>query len=212
MGVLEEQGRGFETAVGPVPIVVGMSLFDLGVGDPSVRPSSTEGREAALAATTGEVALGLVGAGTGATLGKWWGKEAAVDGGIVSATLRADDLVVSALVAVNALGAISDGSEVDDPGPPVSADSAELGDAFANTTIGVVATNAAIDKVTCHLAAQSAHDGLARALLPAHSAADGDALVVLATQEVEANPAHVRVLAQQAVAGAIRSISRTDRR
>lgn len=206
MGVLESRGRGYETAAGPVPIVVGMSLFDLGVGDGSVRPGAAQGLAAATSATVGEIELGKVGAGTGATLGKWWGKEAATDGGIVSATLRAGDLIVSALVAVNALGAVSDGTEITDPGPPAGPPKAELGDAFANTTIGVVATNAKIDKVTCHLAAQSGHDGLARALLPAHSAADGDALVVLATQEVEANAAHVRVLVQQAVAAAVRSI------
>lgn len=206
MGVLEEQGRGFETAAGLVPIVIGMSLFDLGVGDGKVRPGSPEGREAALAAVAGDVELGQVGAGTGATLGKWWGKDNAIDGGIVSATLRADDLIVSALVAVNALGAVSDGSETADPGPPAGAGDTEISDAFSNTTIGVIATNAKIDKVSCHLAAQSGHDGLARSLLPAHSAADGDALVVLATQEVEANAAHVRVLAQQVVAAAVRSI------
>lgn len=206
MGVLEEQGRGFETAAGSVPIVVGMSLFDLGVGDGKVRPGADEGRAAALGAVDGSIELGQVGAGTGATLGKWWGKDTAVDGGIVSATLRAGDVVVSALIAVNALGAISDGTEVADPGPPASAEKAEITEAFTNTTIGVIATNATIDKVTCHLAAQSGHDGLARSLLPAHSAADGDALVVLATQQVEASVAHVRVLAQQAVAAAVRSV------
>jgi len=201
---LEAQGRGFETKAGRVPIVVGMSLFDLGVGDASVRPGPAEGRAAAEAAGDGVFPVGLVGAGTGATTGKWLGAERAVPGGLVTATLRSGDLVVSSLVAVNAVGRIDDGTTIDDPGPPTR--SSDVGERD-NTTIGVVVTNADLDKVECHLVAQSAHDGLARALLPAHTAADGDAFVAAATGEVEVDVLHLRVLAQQAVTTAVRSLA-----
>jgi L-aminopeptidase/D-esterase-like protein len=203
MGWLEKAGRGFETAHGRVPIVVGMSLFDLGVGNAAVRPTPTNGRAAIEIATSGPIELGSVGAGTGCTVGKWHGRDKAVVAGLASATLRHGDLVVSALLAVNAVGSIDDGSSTADIGPPVLAPS----DDRANTTIGVIATNAALDKVGCYLVAQSGHDGLARALLPAHTGADGDALVAIATGAVEADKNHVRLLAQQVVAAAIRSLS-----
>ena len=208
---LEEQGRGFETRVGRVPIVVGISLFDLGVGSASVRPGPAQGRAAAEAAGSGPVALGRVGAGAGATAGKWHGADAAVDAGLGGATLRVADVVVSALVAVNAVGTIDDGTSILDPGPPASA--ADLGDepdpgrGRENTTIGIVATNAVVDKVGCHLLTQSAHDGLARSLLPAHTAGDGDAFVACATGAVTADLTHLRALAQQAVAAAVRSLA-----
>ena len=88
---------------------------------------------------------------------------------------------------------------------PAPADESSDG-AVTNTTIGVVVTNAVVDKVGCHLLAQSAHDGLARALVPAHTAADGDALVAVATGQVEADLMHLRLLAQHAVTRAIRTL------
>ncbi|MEL7158635.1 MAG: P1 family peptidase, partial [Actinomycetota bacterium] len=208
-GVMEwlaEQGRGYETRAGRVPIVVGMSLFDLGVGDGSVRPGPDEGRAAAQSASGARPELGLVGAGTGATVAKWLGGPEPVDGGLGGATLVAGEVVVSALVAVNAVGVIDDGTSVADPGPPAPPASIE-GDERANTTIGVVATNAELDKIGCHLLAQSAHDGLARSLLPAHTTADGDAFVAAATGAVTGDLTHLRALAQQAVAAAVRSLA-----
>ncbi len=214
MAVLEAEGRGFETRVGSVPIVVGLSLFDLAVGDPSVRPGPAEGRLAAEAASTGPHGIGQVGAGTGATVAKWSGTPQ--PGGIGTATMRAGPIVVSALIAVNAYGFVDDGTSVADPGPPVRPDADPAGAEGTNTTIGVVATNAELDKVGCHLLAQSAHDGLARSLLPAHTAADGDGIVTLATGEVggtddDGQPVvdltHLRALAQAVVATAVRSVT-----
>lgn len=218
MIALEARGRGFETRVGSVPIVVGLSLFDLAVGDASVRPGPAQGRAALEAASAGPHAVGRVGAGTGATVAKWSGTPQ--PGGFGAATLRVGPIVVSALVAVNAFGFIDDGTSVADPGPPVPPPDADGGDqvpsadpaggAGTNTTIGVVATNAELDKVGCHLLAQSAHDGLARSLLPAHTAADGDGFVTLATGEVtgvEAQLTHLRALAQAVVARAVRSVA-----
>ncbi len=212
MGHLEAEGRGFATVGGPVPIVVGMSLFDLGVGDAAVRPGPNEGAAAVSSASDAPVACGLVGAGTGATVGKWRGSAHAVPGGLGGATIRSGDVIVSALIAVNAVGSIDDGTTTVDPGPPppppaADSDGDQDGLPFGNTTIGVIVTNAIADKMLCHLMAQSGHDGMARALMPAHTRADGDALVACATGAVEAHPAHLRVLAQNAVTMAIRSLS-----
>ncbi len=225
MPALEAQGRGFETRVGVVPIVVGLSLFDLAVGDATVRPGPVEGRLALDAATTDDHAVGLVGAGTGATVGKWGGEPQ--PGGIGAATRRSGPFTVSALIAVNAYGFVDDGTSVDDIGPPkrpeiepddggAAAAGSDAGDTATNTTIGIVVTNARLDKVGCHLLAQSAHDGLARSLLPAHTAADGDAIVAAATGEIDPEPdnphgpvdlAHLRLLTQAAVAAAVRSVA-----
>ena len=203
MSWLEERGRGVATVGGVVPIVVGMSLYDLAVGDATVRPGAPEGRMAASSAAGGVHAVGAVGAGTGATTGKWGGRAAALPGGLGTATVRAGEVVVSALMAVNAMGFIDAGNDGWDPGPPMF----EVSEAtFANTTIGVVVTNAAFDKRACHLMAQSAHDGLARALLPAHTEADGDAVVAVSTGAVTADLFHVRLLVQQAVTLAVRSV------
>ena len=206
MSVLEEDEIGFPTANGVVPIVVGLSLFDLGVGDPAVRPGPAEGRLAYDAATAGQHEVGRVGAGTGATVGKWSGHGQ--PGGLVAATLRSGPLVVSALIAVNAYGFVDDGTSVADLGPPRRGASDLEPDDRSNTTIGVVVTNAAVDKLGCHWLAQGAHDGLARSLLPAHTAADGDGLVVAATGEVEeVDPLHLRALVQASVATAVRSVA-----
>ncbi len=219
MAGLAARNRGFETKAGPVPIVVGLSLFDLAVGDGAVRPGPAEGRVAFDAAGSGPHRVGQVGAGTGATVGKWWGRQD--PGGLGTATIRSGDLVVAALFAVNAFGAIDDGSSVEDIGPPVRPDGGDEGDdgdgddgdgdgggsgSAANTTIGVVVTNATIDKVGCLGLAQAAHDGLARSLLPAHTGADGDAVVAGATGQVEADPMHLRALVQAVVASAVRSV------
>lgn len=226
MAWLEEHGRGFPTKGGLVPIVVGLSLYDLTTGDGSVRPGAAQGRAAATVAATGAHAVGLVGAGTGATTSKWLGPDAIRPGGVGTATCRDGALVVSALIAVNAYGCI-DGDIEGDLGPPVyppktdaengvTADGAVAGSpvasgamadgGFANTTIGVVVTNAVLDKSQCYRVAKVAHGGMARALLPAHTPFDGDALVVGATGQVEADALYVQLLAQRAVEQAIRSV------
>lgn len=198
----EERRIGFPVAGATVPLVVGMVLFDLTVGDPSVRPDADAGYAACDAAGTATVPMGRVGAGRGATFDKWRGDGSRRPGGLGTATRRHGELVVSALVAVNALGGLYDGSE---PLPPERA-----GEPLGNTTIGVVATNARLDKIACFLVAQGAHDGLARALEPAHASFDGDAFVVAAAGAVEARPDDVRLLAAQAVERAIRSVAQAS--
>lgn len=205
MRFCEERGMGVPTPAGAVPIVVGLGLFDLGVGDPAVRPGAEQGYLAceAASATAATVELGRVGAGTGATVGDGSGGRRA--GGLVSTTVRSGDLVVSALVVVNAFGVPGGDDAV------VAAtgfgDATVSADVFANTTIGVVATNARLDKVGCQLVAQSAHDGLARAIFPPHTRADGDAFVTAAVGRVDADVDTVRALAVHVVADAIRSLA-----
>jgi L-aminopeptidase/D-esterase-like protein len=197
----EERGRGFPTRAGAVPIVPALGLYDLAVGEASVRPTAESGHAACEAATEGTFAVGAVGAGTGATVGGWRGPDHVRPGGIGTATIRHGDLVVSALLAVNAFGDIDvDGTATADPalsGPTTP---------FENTTIGVIATNARLDKLGCLVVAQGGHDGLARAIVPAHTRADGDALVAVATGEVEAAVDVVRLAAVTAVERAVRSV------
>jgi L-aminopeptidase/D-esterase-like protein len=197
---LESAGIGYPTPAGPVPIVVGLSLYDLTTGDGSVRPGPEQGARATSAAEGGAVAVGRVGAGTGATVGKWDDPADAAPGGIGLARVEHDGVVVMALLAVNAAGWIDDRS-----GRAPRPGHAPFG---GNTTIGVVVTDAPLDKVACLQVAQGGHDGLARALVPAHTGRDGDALVAAATGAVSAeiDVDLVRWMAATAVERAVRSL------
>jgi L-aminopeptidase/D-esterase-like protein len=125
---------------------------------------------------------------------------------VVSATVRSGELVVSSLVVVNAFGVV-DGDDAEAPDLLDAYTAAGAWPApYGNTTIGLVATNASLDKVGCHLVAQSAHDGLARAVFPAHTRLDGDAFVAAAVGGVTADVDAVRTLAVHAVAAAIRTL------
>jgi L-aminopeptidase/D-esterase-like protein len=205
MAFCEERGMGFPTAAGPVPIVVAYALFDLMEGEGQVRPGPAAGYAAceAAVADTKALRLGRTGAGTGATVAKWQGREHVRPGGLGGASLRSGEIVVAALVAVNAFGDVLDGFGAE-PRLPVPA-VVEPSLAFANTTIGIIATNAILDKGGCLLVSQSGHDGLARALSPAHTGVDGDALLAAATCVVEAQVAVVRELAAAVVERAVRS-------
>lgn len=205
MRFCEERGLGFATAGGPVPIVVALGLYDLAQGDASVRPGAADGYAAceAATATTAELALGTVGAGTGATVAKWEGRDKSRRGGIGGAVLVHGELVVAALIAVNAYGDVLEPGDTTPRVPPPPIETAEA--SFANTTIGVVATNAILTKHECLLVAQSGHDGLSRALAPVHSTADGDALIAAATGQMVAAVEAVRSLAASTVEQAIRA-------
>lgn len=219
---LAERGHGFPTGAGVVPIVPAAILYDLGLGG-DVTPDGSDGYAACEAASSNPVPGGNVGAGAGATVGKMFG-AGAMKGGIGSAGFRfADGTVVAALVAVNCRG------DVRDPGTGrlVAGARTAAGDALrdtersllhgdggteaqvgTNTTIGVVATNRTLDKSLCNRLASVAHDGLARAIVPAHTRWDGDTLFAVATGELAA-PDETRdhdrldVAAAAAVAGAI---------
>jgi L-aminopeptidase/D-esterase-like protein len=194
---LEERGLGYPIGRGVVPVVPAAILYDLGVGDFKIRPGEDAGYKACEAATTGPVEEGNVGAGAGATVGKMFGPEFAMKGGLGTASVKVGDtgIVVGAVVAVNAAG------DVVDPrtGRIVAGARAENGKGFrdsmaqimkgyrvvaesgGNTTIGVIATNAPFTKVQMTKIAQMAHDGLARALNPVHTMLDGDTIFAMST-------------------------------
>lgn len=204
MGALAARGRGFETPAGRVPIVPAAVVFDLLVGDPSVRPGASEGIAALDAAGTGPVAQGLVGAGTGATVAKWRGFDHAVPGGLGSASVRAGDVVVGALVVVNAVGDVftlegvplSGGTA--EPGPPAM----EFGPA-EHTTLVVVATNVGLPREGLLRLAVRAQDALAACLRPAHTPWDGDTAFAVSAGDVTAPPGVAEEAAFVAVARAI---------
>jgi L-aminopeptidase/D-esterase-like protein len=195
----EEQGLGVVTPAGRVPIVVGAVIFDLAEGDASTRPDAEAGYAACSAARADAVATGSVGAGTGATVGHVHGTPR--PGGIGSASIRDGELIVAALVVVNAYGDLHDRER-----PLHKARWPETFDATTNTTIGVLATNARLDKIGCLLLAQSGHGGIARAIEPSHTMVDGDALVATSSGEVEAPLEQVRALGARAVSDAIRDV------
>lgn len=219
---LEERGVGYPVPIGRVPIVGAAILLDLAVAFPGARPDATAGRAACEAATTDDPLEGAVGAGAGASVAKVGGFEHAWRGGQGIAVRRHGDLVVSALVATNAVGDVlaADGSPLvasrapaDTPRFPYAeslfhggddAGDAGTGGPAANTVIGCVVTNARLTKVAAHRVADLGHTGIARAVEPAHTQADGDALFCLATGEVDAGVDLVAAMAADAVAEAVR--------
>ncbi|HSL24525.1 MAG TPA: P1 family peptidase [Vicinamibacterales bacterium] len=222
MRYLEEHGKGYSTATGPVPIVPAASLIDLWFGgDAKIRPNADCGYRAAQAAASGPVPEGNVGAGAGATVGKLFGTSRAMKAGIGSAALSLPNgLIVGAVVAVNAAGDVIDPATGRVVAGARTADGKALADSRAriragevrlppgerdHTTIGVVATNARLTKAEAQKVAQMAHDGYARAIAPVHTPYDGDTIFAAATGTWEGEPNLVIVgaLAADAMAEAI---------
>jgi L-aminopeptidase/D-esterase-like protein len=218
MRYLEEHKVGFEFGGAYVPIVPGASLFDLPVGDPRIRPDAECGYRAAQAASAGTIAEGSVGAGAGATVGKSGGLKRAMKGGIgTAAVVLPNGVVVAALVAVNARGDIVDPATGQIVAGVRSPDGKGFSDArtliregidetpMQNTTLAVVATNAALTKAQARRIATMAHDGFARAIVPAHTMSDGDLVFTLATgtHPGEANLTTIGQAATEAVVEAI---------
>lgn len=174
---LEAEGRGHETPVGRVPIVPSAVLFDLFPGDPSVRPGPAEGAAAYEAATSDPVDQGRVGAGTGATAAKWRGLEHIRPGGLGSAVRPAGEATVGVIVAVNAIGDVfsvkgeplTGGSH--EPPPP---NLVPLAFVPENTTLVVVATDGALNRIELTRLVVRAHDAIAACIRPAHTRWDGD--------------------------------------
>ena len=227
-GVMDElaaRGIGFPVEGARVPIVVGACLFDLLVGE-SAHPDAAMGAEACAAAfvrlAEEPLAEGNVGAGCGATVGKLLGGERAMKSGLGTCGLALGELAVVAIVAVNARGNVRDGDGTwiagcrDDEGrvmDPLAAFGAmaaagdgtapAAGGPCANTTIGVVLTNARLTKAQASKTASTVHDAYARAIKPVHTLNDGDTVFAFASGEVEALPDAVSVLACEAMQGAI---------
>lgn len=218
MQYLEEKNIGFLTENGIVPIVPAAILYDLGVGDPSIRPGREEGYKACRAASTEPLAEGNAGAGAGATVGKMFGSKFAMKSGIGTASFKIEDLVVAAVVAVNAVGDVIDPSS----GKIIAGarneecfiNAAEqlkkrkltgtMAKAGENTTLGIVATNVKLSKTEATKVAQMAHDGLARTINPVHLPMDGDTIFAFSTGQVEyPNLGQVGALAAEAMAAAV---------
>ncbi|KQP14725.1 P1 family peptidase [Pseudorhodoferax sp. Leaf267] len=218
---LEEQGIGLDVGFATIPIVPAAVLFDLPVGDARIRPDAAAGYAACAAATTQALSQGNVGAGAGAMVGKVFGAARAMKGGIGTASVRVNGVTVGALVACNALGDVVD----PDTGQPVagarSPDGAHLwgtrrallaGDiprpllAGTNTTLAVIATDAALTKVQASRLAQAGHDGLARTINPVHTMSDGDTVFALATGLAQAPSPGMMVLATMAAEATARAV------
>ena len=211
---LAERGRGYVSRAGPVPIVPALAINDL-VAAAGERPGPDAGRAALDAAEQDDATRavnGRVGAGRGATLGKWKGPEYGVPGGLGEASVREGDVVVGALAVVNAVGdVIGETGEVlaGSTAPPDVEGFPEVADETEHTTLVVVGTNARLTKLECRLVAESAHDGLARALEPAHTRYDGDTAIALATGALEGDLDRLRACATRVVAAAVRNAVRT---
>jgi L-aminopeptidase/D-esterase-like protein len=208
MRYYEQNGRGVSTPAGRVPIVPALAVFDLAVGDSAVRPTADHGYRAAQATSQAQVISGRVGAGAGAYVGHWRGPAGRRPAGLASHVVRLGDLVVSVLCVVNAFGDIESGDDSVGLGAieTLAALPSEFGGGRTHTTIGVVCTNARLDKTGCQVVAQGAHDGLSRAITPPHTRFDGDAFIAAATGEIDAQVDVVRFLALTATGRAIRSV------
>jgi L-aminopeptidase/D-esterase-like protein len=229
MRYLDEQGIGFETGAAKVPIVPAAILFDLALGSATIRPDAGMGYRAAASASPTPCAEGNVGAGTGASVGKIFGMKSAMKSGLGTASVDAGGGVrVGAVVAVNAFGDVFDpqtggiiaGARSTRWGPlqlgasGYFANTLETMRTFAgrtvlgfatksNTVIGVVATNAQLNKAEANKVAQMAHDGLARVIRPAHTMLDGDTIFALSTGNKNADVTTVGAFAAEAMAQAI---------
>ena len=227
---LEDNHIGLKTGYGLVPIVPAAVVFDLGVGDARIRPDAQAGYQACVAASRQPCAQGNVGAGAGALVGKLFGIERAMKGGVGSASLTVDGITMAALVVCNAMGDVFDpfngqglaGARTEDGVALLGARDALLAGQMAgqtphtllagtNTTIGVVATDAVLTKPQAQRLAQVAHDGLARSINPVHTQLDGDTLFALGTGR-SGRPANMLLLAvlaaevtARAVVNAVRS-------
>jgi L-aminopeptidase/D-esterase-like protein len=236
MRYLEEHGIGFKIDSraeeskpqgpnpgfhGVVPIVPAAVLFDLDVGDPKIRPNAESGYQACRAASTDAVPEGNVGVGAGATVGKAFGIRFAMKSGLGSAGIKvgASEIVVAALVAVNALGDVIDPENGGIVAGARTADGQSFRNSMreilrgysiptragTNTTLGVVATNLAFDKAQMTKIAQMAHDGLARTINPVHTPADGDTIFALSTGalKLDVNHGYIGAIAAEVISQAV---------
>lgn len=214
LATLEEMGVGFHVVGKTIPIVPAAAIFDLNLGDGSVRPDRTMGCEACKKASAEPVKQGCFGAGTGASVGKLFGIEHAMKGGQGSASCVSGSLVVGGLVILNAYGDVTDSSGNLIAGARKSPVSKEFADAkrllvegkaesrrlsVENTTLAVVAVNARLNKLTAARIASQATQGMSRVIRPFHSQVDGDLTIVISVGENHADPNRIALMAQDAL-------------
>jgi L-aminopeptidase/D-esterase-like protein len=219
---LEEQGVGLDVHFATVPLVPAAVLFDLPLGDARIRPDAAAGYAACAAAgSRAAPAQGNVGAGAGAMVGKVFGAARAMKGGIGTASVRVGGVTVGALVAANPLGDVVDPATGRVIAGARTADGRALLDtrrallageaprpilAGTNTTLAVIATDAALTKPQAHRLAQAGHDGLARTINPVHTMSDGDTVFAMATGLAQAPSPGMMVLATMAAEAVARAV------
>ena len=219
MRYLEEQGQGFDTGFARVPLVCASCLYDLEIGSAAARPDADMGYRACLDAARHTPACGNVGAGTGCTVGKLNGVATMMKSGLGCHAVRVGDVMIGAVVAVNALGDIFDidsgrqlaGMLTPDRSGFAGSEQAlirtcaERADNLftGNTTIGCILTNAGFDKTHLKKIAAMAHNGLARTIRPVHTSADGDSIYALSSGQVRANMDAVGTLAAYVMGKAV---------
>lgn len=199
MQYLEEKNIGFDVGIGKVPIVSGASIFDLAFGK-NIRPGAEEGYKACLNAQKNEDLEGNIGAGTGASIGKFWGAEYCMKSGLGSYAVEVGNLKLGALTVVNALGDVFDGERM--IGGLLNKEKTALGSTFdamleslnrednlfkGNTSISIILTNAELTKVQVNRLAELGHNGFARAIYPVHTSVDGDSVFAMTQNKVKVN-------------------------
>ncbi len=227
---LEERGKGFDVGIAHIPIVPTAVIFDLAIGDPRIRPDAEMAYQACLHASSGPVEEGSLGVGTGATVGKLFEMERASKGGVGTASVAGTGgIVVGALVVVNALGDVVDertgevlsGLREDRESLRLVSTSELLRKGvhktgigrqpMGNTTIGVIATNAALNREDSIKVAQMAHNGLAKVISPINTTFDGDIVFALSLGQKEADLNNVGAWAEGAVVEAAkRAVIKAD--
>ena len=214
----EENQRGYDVGIGRVPIVPGAVLFDLPVADFHARPDRDMGYQACLSASSEESRCGNVGAGTGASVGKVGGMDLAMKGGLGTASLTFNDIVIGAIVAVNCLGDVIDPSTGKIIAGALTKDKSDFIGTMnlyknrvagktqpnmSNTTIGAIATNAELTKSQATKVSMMAHDGFARVINPIHTLHDGDTIFTLSTGKHQADVSIIGALAAEVMATAV---------
>ena len=217
MQYLEKKNVGFDVGITKVPLVCQSCIFDLSVGDMTVRPDAAMAIEACKAAEENTPQMGNVGAGTGASVGKMGGMATAMKGGLGSYAVQIGDLKVGAIVAVNACGDIYDydtheliaGMLTPDKKSFVNMEqmiymmTEQAPAAMQNTTIGVIVTNAKFDKAQMNKIATMAHNGYARTINPVHTSMDGDSIYAMSVGDVQADMDVVGTLAANVMGHAV---------
>ncbi|MBR3273833.1 MAG: P1 family peptidase [Clostridia bacterium] len=219
MQYLEQKGIGYDTGYALVPLVAQADLYDLSVGDASVRPDAAMGYEAArLAMEAPNYRDGNYGAGCGATVGKYAGMDTCMKSGIGSYAIQLGELKLGAVVVVNALGDVYDwktGRQIagmlNEARDGLRSSAEYMRKSYAvvdnkftgNTTLCVVFTNARFEKAQLCKIAGMAHDGYARSINPVHTSADGDSIYAASIGDVAADQDLVGALAAEVVSEAI---------
>jgi L-aminopeptidase/D-esterase-like protein len=219
MRCLEEQGIGYDIGPTRVPIVPAASMNDLAFADHRVRPDAAMGYQACLNASGSNAEQGNVGAGTGASIGRLEGNaRGMVKGGLGTASFSIGKLIVGAIVAINCNGDVFDPETGETLAGTLNPERTAVAGAMkllttrneqyrggfpTNTTIGVVATNAILDKSMATRVAIVAQDGYARTIIPVHTLGDGDVIFCLATRQVQADPIRIGAIAAWVMARAV---------